>query len=389
MSLLDLLYSRRKITAPIKDSARIINICMRCGIEYSKPRFCEAGFCIECSAKNCKILFEECQKRNLRVESTQLIGVTDVALALCKRAGLLLGLLAAFFLVFFSMRVVWRIEVYGNEELSRGAVEAALAENGFGVGSYIPDVELTSVESSVMKNCPDIAWISINLDGTVAKVEIRETQKVSGVSTAPAHLVALRDGEIERVESYNGNCLVKVGDVVRAGDILVSGIYENSEGGYRVTAASGAIFARTVRDFSVEIPYKTTEKIYTGLKKGEIYINFFKKSIKVFTNSRNLPVSCDIIYENGKVLPFISTDVPVEIKKITYCEYEEHPIILTEHQAMEKAFEVLEAELDELSESVELLRKELEFEIRDDAYVLRCRIVCVENIAMTREITVG
>jgi hypothetical protein len=56
---------------------------------------------------------------------------------------------------------------------------------------------------------------------------------------------------------------------------------------------------------------------------------------------------------------------------------------------MEKAFEVLEAELDELSESVELLRKELEFEIRDDAYVLRCRIVCVENIAMTREITVG
>ena len=80
--------------------------------------------------------------------------------------------------------------------------------------------------------------------------------------------------------------------------------------------------------------------------------------------------------------------IPVGYKRIDYLEYETVSVTLNESEAMERAFSTFERELDKLSGQVELLEKNLEFEINDRAYVLKCSLVCIENIASTGEIVI-
>ena len=120
----------------------------------------------------------------------------------------------------------------GNERLSASEVESILNEYGFGVGSVIKGTDLKLVENRVMNGSEEIAWVSVNMNGTVARVEVIESKKGEVKSSQPANLVSKRDGKIERIEAYNGNVEVKVGDVVRAGEVLVGGVYKNETGEY-------------------------------------------------------------------------------------------------------------------------------------------------------------
>ena len=354
--------------------------------EYWNPQFFEDDFSIECHIRTLEKIKTACEKRGIEITLISNSGLPKIVSKYRNRIGILVGALLSIALIVYSLNIVWRIELSGNENLSQGELEELLAQNGFCVGAFIPSSDLTFIENSVMQIEPRIAWISINMNGAVANIEIRETQKGDSKSKAPAHLVALRDGKIERVESYNGNCLVKAGDIVRAGDILVSGIYQNENGDYRTARAEGEVFARTVREISLEIPFENTRKVYTGRNFYEIYINFFKKSIKVFANTGNLPPTCDIIYKNGEVgLPRFPK-IPIGYEKTTYSEYMTEPVFLDEKEAMNKAFEALEEELERLSQSIELVKKDIEFEITDRAYILKCQLVCIENIAEVREI---
>ena len=59
-------------------------------------------------------------------------------------------------------------------------------------------------------------------------------------------------------------------------------------------------------------------------------------------------------------------------------------LTLDEENAMKIAFAELDKKMEALSESVELLEKNIEFEINENAYVLKCNLVCIENIAVRR-----
>jgi subfamily B ATP-binding cassette protein MsbA len=48
--------------------------------------------------------------------------------------------------------VVWRIDVSGNFEVSFGEIEKILCDSGFSVGSFIPSLDVTEVENSVMSS---------------------------------------------------------------------------------------------------------------------------------------------------------------------------------------------------------------------------------------------
>ena len=78
--------------------------------------------------------------------------------------------------------------------------------------------------------------------------------------------------------------------------------------------------------------------------------------------------------------------IPVGYSKKEYLEYELVEAVLSENEAMELAFAELGKQLSVLSEKTELLQKNIEFELNDDAYILKCELVCTENIAAVREI---
>lgn len=383
--LIDFFCGRCVVSTSKNNASKLINICMKNKSTYRNPHFIDENFIIECDTRTLKKLKAACEKRRIEVHILSLNGLPYIFSKYRKRIGLFAGGILSVLLVLVSLNVVWRIEISGNDELGTREIEELLAENGFALGTFISHADLTFIENGVMQSEKRIAWLSININGTVANVEVRETRKKSESSRTPTDLVAVRDGKIERIEAYNGNCLVKVGDVVHAGDVLVSGVYQNEKGDYRVTRAEGDIFARTVREFSLEVPFENIQKVSTGRCFNEFYINFFKKSLKVFANTGNLPSTCDIIYKTANIGFSQLPKIPVGYEKITYSEYKFEPVLLDETEAMNRAFDMLEEELERISPEAELIQKDIDFEITDSGYILKCRLVCIENIATVRE----
>jgi similar to stage IV sporulation protein len=222
-------------------------------------------------------------------------------------------------------------------------------------------------------------------------VEIREVQfpdEQYGSEFSASNIVASKDGKIVGFENIKGNIAVEIGETVRKGQLLIGGIYGDDENGFRYTAAEGRVLAEVERELLIEIPRSEEQKIYTGEQKCEKSLIFFKKRIKFFSNYRNLPTSCDKIdieeffsAPNGK-------EIPIGIYTSRYAEYRYESVERTDDELLSLGYSRLDTLLRTELAKTELLSKEIETEIREDALILRCKVRCIEDIASEQEIKI-
>ena len=389
MSLIGFFCGRTVFAAQGKDAAKIFNLCREEGITYVKTAWDGEAFLLGVEGRSASRFALLCEREGIAVEVRQRRGLPALVLRYRNRLGLLIGFFLLVLLLTLSRGVIWRIRIEGNERLSEAHILELLAENGVELGSSLRNFEPDLVEGSLLLAEKDISWISLYTVGTTLNVQVRETERGEAAETGAANLVALCDGVIERVEARDGSVVVKKGDVVRRGELLVSGVYDTPLGGTLRTAhASGEIYARTTHEFSVKIPLLYEQKVYTGREWCEKRIIFFAKKIKVFTNSRNAPPTCDIIYYEDKLSFFGGEELPFGINTVLYREYATQKVSLSPQRATEQALLEIEKELAALSGRCELLEKKFVFELTDEAYFLKCYVTCVENIAVTQPIRV-
>ncbi|MBQ8141205.1 MAG: sporulation protein YqfD [Clostridia bacterium] len=379
----------RRFKAERKYSAELVNICKSFGFVYSDTAFDGEYMFFSCSLRTAKRLEKVCSERNIEIFAVSESGVPKLFRKYRHRYGIAAGILAFAAIVFFSGRVIWDIRVEGNEKLSDAEVIEQLRENGLSVGDVKSGIDTGSVENRVMIASDDISWISVNIIGTVAEVEIRETEvKEEKIEYAASNIVAAKDGQIELFENVRGNVLLKIGDFVRRGELIVSGLYDSQTQGVRYTAAKGRVLARTENEIEVEIPFKYDKKVYTGRIFTEKYLVFFEKEIKFYGNSGNSYASCDKIDTVEYLDIFSEGELPLGIRTIRYLEYTCEESERGETEAERLAVYKLERELAALAEETELLGKSTEAEITDTAYIIRCRVECIENIAQIKEIKI-
>ena len=362
----------------------LIELCRSLQIEYFDFAVEEDGRVLfSLAAHTAKRLVLRANAMGITVRIEKKGGVPHLLVRYRRRAGALIGTLLAVFLLWLSGRYVWDVRVMGNETMTREEVLEELRACGFGIGTYIPDTDPAVLENRLLIASDRISWISLNLDGTVAYVRIIEhTQKGEEEDrTRPANLIATADGQIESIEILRGKTVVKVGQAVRKGELLVSGLYGSENESYRYTRAAGQVFARTERSFRVEIPLTYTKKTYYEEKRKEIELNFFGFSIKIFKNSRNLPIECDIIKTNRVLEIFGLSDLPIGYTVTVANCYRTESLTRTEEEALLLAYEQLDRELAQLSSDAQILRKEIKTTIGEGAVILDCSVTALENIA--------
>ena len=378
------------LRADREDAAQIMNICQRYGFIYRDLVF--EGDCIlfKCSLATASRLRERCGEAGVGIESVRAYGVPSLFMRYRRRYGVFAGLLLFAAIIFFSGRVIWDIRIDGNERLSEEEVIGALRECGMSVGDLRREVDTASVENRVMIASDDISWMSINIIGTVAEVEIRESEVVpdEGESYAASNIVAARDGYIELFEDVRGKIVLEIGDYVREGELIVSGLYDSKTAGIRYTNARGRVLARVEREFCAEIPLKYDKKVYTGRTFTEKYLIFFEKEIKFYGNSGNSYESCDTIDTVEYLDIFSAGELPVGIRTVKHLEYTYESREREPDEALALAEYRLDIEMrGELRES-ELLRKRAVCEYTDDACILRYRVECIEDIARIKKIEI-
>ena len=141
-------------------------------------------------------------------------------------------------------------------------------------------------------NKNNLEWVSIKKDGM--KYIVRAEERIiknEEVSDKPRDIVASKDAYITKVISSKGNVLVRQGEYVKKGTVLISGkitLYEDVKG---VTSASGSVYGNVWYECAVEIPNEISSERLTGRKRYNLnvgnkillrnkYQNFRQKNIR-------------------------------------------------------------------------------------------------------------
>ncbi len=379
----------KKLRIPRQSSAQTMNICRQFGYIYRDTSFDDDFMYFYMPLRTAKHFGEKCKDFGIELFEISESGIPHLFSKYHRRYGVAAGVLLFTAIIFLSGRVIWDIRINGNQKLSESEVLTQLNECGLSVGNLKSKTDTSTVENRIMILSPDIGWISINLIGTVAEVEIRESEVIEEKEEyLAANIVAAKDGQIYLFENVRGNILCDIGDFVSAGELIVSGIYESETQGLRYTAAKGEVFAKTTEEISVEIPLKYDKKVYTGKVFTEKYLIFFKKEIKFFGNGGNSYTDCDKI-DTVEYLDILSAGkLPFGVRTVKYFEYAYESTERTEDEARKLADYKLQSALSILASKTELLGKSTEESLSPESFKLFCKIECIENIAEIREIKI-
>ncbi len=244
-------------------------------------------------------------------------GALPYILSFRKHIPTLVAVLAGIIFNIFLSGLVWDVRISGNERVSEGEITSALSESGVSIGTAWSSVDTAEAEAELLSRLPDVAWIHINRKGTVAYIELTEkapTEPPDKPQYPCSNIVADRDCIIEEITVESGAAAVKAGDVVRKGDVLISGIVK-TEQGTLFTYAKGTVIARAPGSISVKVSNEeqiTEQDSSTLIEKS---ISVLGLSVNIFKNYRNLGVDYDIIENNKDIILFGQYKLP-----ITYTE---------------------------------------------------------------------
>ena len=287
-----------------------------------------------------------------------------------KRFSLVIGAVIFIGIMFYLSTYVWGIEIETKKNLPPFEIRQQLFNMGIKPGISKKDIVVKDIEKKLEDVNSDILWVRVRVEGSTLKVIIEEKiNPPQEKKVQLGNLVAKMDGQVNRVYAYSGRTIVKTGDFVKAGDIIIRGIDGREDGEFQVEPR-GIVMANTFYEKVMEVKIKGTVLERSGEKDSDIYLNIFgkriylKKSIKGFKEY-------DKIEESGKIL-----------NKVMYFEREEKNIELSKEVAIENSIKSLEKSLlNELTREAVVVDKIINEEDSENGNIkVRVIFVVEQNI---------
>lgn len=212
------------------------------------------------------------RKNGLRMKITKKMGLPFLFAHLQMKKFFYLGMLLFVALLILFSSFVWRVDIKGTEQLADERVRMLLKQEGIYVGQWKYRIkDLGEIQQRLIAQMPELSWIGLQIEGIRVLITVVEKKQVEKTkdpfsSDGPVHLVAKKDAMITDMQVEKGNPLVGVHDIVKKGDILVSGIYgelENESSGH-IIGAKGKVLGEVWYEADVEVPVSQTRNVLTG-----------------------------------------------------------------------------------------------------------------------------
>lgn len=300
---------------------------------------------------------------------------------------LIAGILCSLLVIFLSS-LVWEVRIQGADAEESLLLEESLAECGFSVGRRWENIDLEEVELSLLEARPELAWVHINRRGTVATVTVmpKEGAPLSGTQFEASNIVADFDGVIEEITVNSGLALVSPGQVVRRGDILISGVI-TTEGGTVLTRAEGSVIAHVAGSVSATA---VTEEHSEETVRGEplrISLNILGFSINIFKKYSKEAGECDIIDDEEECLYIGGRRLPISLEYEYSVNVAPRVEFYAESDLPGIASERLSQLLSDVTAEGDLIKLRTREEATDGSYTLTADYVIAREIG--KEIEIG
>ena len=256
-----------------------------------------------------------------------------------KRKIFAVMLILIFTSIFILSKFIWNIEVKitGNK-IQEEEIISSLKDSGLYIGERKSNIDIKEIVNNIRLERNDIAWIGIEIKGTNAIVNVVEAEEKPEIVDEDEYCNVISDKEakITKINVTNGTAMVKQGDVVKKGSLLIGGWMEGKYTGTRFTRASGEIEALVwyTEKAKVNLKEQTMEKTGNEEKKYAININNFRINLyKTLSKFEKY----DTIYTSKKLRLFSNFYIPVELIECNNFEIKETEINYTEEEAKEEA----------------------------------------------------
>ena len=198
-----------------------------------------------------------------------------------------LGIIVA--LIFFCMATVLNnfyissIKVYGNEKISTSQIIKSLEKSGVFIGKSKSKINLQQCEEILLDDIDQISLASIIIKGNCLIVNVKEKlldESIINNQNFSCH-IATFGGTITQLEILEGTPLVKVGDSVKQGDIIVAGYYLDESGQKVKCNAKAKVKAKVW--FSSSKIFKEEETVFVRTGKTICQSNYYFSKTKIFS----------------------------------------------------------------------------------------------------------
>ncbi|MGN0355183.1 MAG: sporulation protein YqfD [Muricoprocola sp.] len=264
-----------------------------------------------------------------------------------KRKVFLTGLLFCVSMISLCSLYLWRIELTGNQQISRNMLLDFLASHQVTYGTLKSNIDCKELAEQIRTEFDLVTWVSVKLSGTQLTIALQENENYKNDQTElkaqeetmqGQDIISDVNGRVTSMIVKTGTPKVSVGDEIEEGQVLVSGCLENTDDygnitGYQYVDSQAIIEVTYETLYQEEFPvvYETREE--TGRKRYGLEIELFEKSfgIQTFTDA----------YEISDVL---SRDIPLKLFEDLYLPITFHVREQKEYKKMIRSMTQEEAE---------------------------------------------
>lgn len=329
---------------------RFINICTnRKLLIWNLKRKNVVELCLNIGIKDFKKLADIARRTNCKVRIINKKGIPFLLYKYKKRKIFAIFLLIIVIMIFISSMYVWNIDIYIQDNESIENIQEDLQKLGLKQGIKKNKIDTDKIINDIRLNRNDIAWIGIDIEGTNVKVKIVKAKEQPEIISNKDYcdIIAKKSGTISKITAQNGTAVVKVGETVNTGDILIKGIMEGKYSEPRQVHSLGIVEAEIVYSKTKEIYFEQDMYNQTGKKENKYEINFNNKKVK--------------LYKNISKYEFYITEVNQKKIKISKNFY--LPISITKRTNLEQTKEVKKYSLEE---AIEIATKDLTIDFENE-----------------------
>ncbi|MBE6751775.1 MAG: hypothetical protein E7556_04535 [Ruminococcaceae bacterium] len=301
------------------------------------------------------------------------------------RVGVLVGLLFVICSLALSTCMLWNIEVTGNTKIKSEVLMESLNNNGVRIGVFKSKLDTIAIENKLLDEYKDLSWVSINIFGTKAVLEVKENSEKPEMADdiTPMNIVAKKDGQIVLVEGHKGANAVKEGDVVVKGDLLISGVTINADGSEKTIHATGKVFAKTLTNVYGECEAEKKENVLKS-SGNKYYLYALGGEIPLFFKCKG-----EKLYKGENLLKSTSGELPFGVKWECIGEFQKSEINFTENQSgLLALFNCVKEKREKFKGECEILQISYTKNFLDNKTQIKCKVSAKEDIAEQKEIFV-
>jgi similar to stage IV sporulation protein len=337
------------------------------------------------------------KKTRCRIYVLQRVGLFFIISKLKKRKAFLLGALLFIMAIYLMSSFIWNIEIKCSDDDLSTSVMKSLRQWGLKEGIFKYGLDKEYYLDKLLTEYNNVAWAELEIKGSKLTVELVKKQLPPELEeNTPCDIIASKDGIIEEIIHFRGEALVKPGQTVSRGDVLITGKIildggqpkkQGEEGSNTLLVhARGIVKARVWYQKVVKVPLVKTKRTPTGNSKKSVIVQFQDHIFNLQWGDIPYTLYDKKLLKKLDILPKLAGGLKYNV--VEYIEMEVTKEFLGIEEASREAEAELLLQLGDVSKDDKVTQKKIEFMLDSDekAVIGSMIIEVVEDIGQKREI---